>query len=161
MTVWVFAMVAVAGGLGSALRAAVDAAVHQAAVHQAAQRTERRSAQQYLRRTGRSAAQSPRSIALPLGTAVVNVSGSFLLGVVTGSAVAGVLPTEWQAVVATGLLGGYTTFSTASLETVRLVQAGRFGAGLLIGFGVLVLSVAAAWAGLAIAAVTIGAAAAT
>ena len=48
----------------------------------------------------------------------------------------------------TGLLGGYTTFSTASVETVRLLQQRRYAASLGYGLGVLVLSVAAALLGL-------------
>lgn len=59
--------------------------------------------------------------ALPLGTLLVNVTGSFLLGLVLGifddgGAVA--------TVVGTGLLGGYTTFSTASVEAVSLALRG-------------------------------------
>ncbi|WP_029145270.1 fluoride efflux transporter FluC [Microbacterium luticocti] len=81
----------------------------------------------------------------PLGTTVINVTGSFLLGVVTGLA-AGLGP--WAVVLGTGLLGGYTTFSTASYETVRLAQQGRWRAAAMNGFGMLVLALLAAWFGL-------------
>jgi CrcB protein len=62
------------------------------------------------------------------------------------------MPEAVLLVLGSGLLGGYTTFSTASVETVRLLQQRRPGASLLYGVGVLVLSVAAALVGLALAA---------
>ena len=86
---------------------------------------------------------------LPWGTALINVSGSFLLGLVTGLVTRG-MPEEVLVVVGTGLLGGYTTFSTASVETVRLLMQRRYAASLGYGLGVLVLSVAAALLGLAL-----------
>jgi CrcB protein len=84
----------------------------------------------------------------PLGTTVINVSGSLLLGLVTGLALTHGLPAEWRAVLGTGFLGGYTTFSTASYETVRLAQQRRYRAALINGFGMMVLAVAAAGLGL-------------
>jgi CrcB protein len=87
-------------------------------------------------------------IAYPLGTTVINVTGSFLLGLVTGLALAHGLPAEWRAVLGTGFLGGYTTFSTASYETVRLAQQRRYRAAYVNGVGMLVLALAAAGLGL-------------
>lgn len=87
-------------------------------------------------------------VAFPLGTTVINVTGSFLLGLVTGLALVHGLPPEWRAVLGTGFLGGYTTFSTASYETVRLAQQRRYRAALLNGVGMLVLALAAAGLGL-------------
>lgn len=84
----------------------------------------------------------------PFGTSVINVSGSFLLGLVTGLALAHVLPDEWRLIMGTGFLGGYTTFSTASFETVRLAQQGRYAAALGNGVGMLVAALLAAGAGL-------------
>jgi CrcB protein len=84
----------------------------------------------------------------PLGTTVINVSGSLLLGLVTGLALTHGLPTEWRVVLGTGFLGGYTTFSTASFETVRLAQQRRYRAALINGFGMMVLALAAAGLGL-------------
>ena len=69
---------------------------------------------------------------LPWGTAIINVSGSFLLGLLTGLATRG-MPQEVLVVAGTGLLGGYTTFSTASVETVRLLQQRRIAASLVYG----------------------------
>jgi len=55
---------------------------------------------------------------------------------------------DWQLVLGGGLLGGYTTFSTASVETVRLLQERRYVPALVVGLGMLVASVAAAGLGL-------------
>jgi len=60
----------------------------------------------------------------------------------------GVLAGEWQWALGTGFLGGYTTFSTASFETVRLLQERRLGAGLLNAVGQLVAATALAGLGL-------------
>lgn len=88
------------------------------------------------------------AVSFPLGTTVINVTGSFLLGLVTGLALAHGLPPEWRAILGTGFLGGYTTFSTASYETVRLAQQRRYRAALFNGVGMLVLALAAAGLGL-------------
>ncbi|MDQ0756593.1 CrcB protein [Arthrobacter sp. B3I4] len=90
--------------------------------------------------------------ALPVGTIAINVTGSFLLGLVAGAVIVHAAPVELQAIAGTGFLGGYTTFSTASFETVRLVQSGRTGLALLNGLGTAVAAVGAAAAGLALAA---------
>jgi fluoride exporter len=85
-----------------------------------------------------------------LPTAVVNVSGSLLLGVVAGLALRHGLPASWAAVLGTGYLGGYTTFGTAGTETVRLIQEGRYAVAAATAVGPLVLSVAACAAGLVV-----------
>ena len=84
----------------------------------------------------------------PVGTVVVNVTGTFVLGLVTGLTLAHVVPEELRLVVGTGFCGGYTTFSTASFETVRLVEQRRVGAALLNGVGTLVVTVCVAGLGL-------------
>ncbi|MGN6425842.1 MAG: fluoride efflux transporter CrcB [Leifsonia sp.] len=88
------------------------------------------------------------AVSFPLGTTVINVTGSFLLGLVTGLALAHGLPPEWRAILGTGFLGGYTTFSTASYETVRLAQQRRYRAALFNGVGMLLLALPAAGLGL-------------
>jgi CrcB protein len=60
---------------------------------------------------------------LPVGTAVVNVSGSLVLGFVAGLAMYHGLPSTPETVLASGFCGSYTTFSTFAYETVRLVEA--------------------------------------
>ncbi len=57
----------------------------------------------------------------PLGTFVVNVSGSFVLGLLTGLAVTG----DAVLIEGTGFLGSFTTFSTWMLETERLEEDGE------------------------------------
>jgi CrcB protein len=80
----------------------------------------------------------------PVGTTLINVSGSLLLGLVLGATVGRLLPETVQLVVGTGFLGGYTTFSTAAVETVVLAQRRRWAAAVCNGLGMLVLAVAAA-----------------
>jgi fluoride exporter len=89
--------------------------------------------------------------ALPVGTIAINVTGSFLLGLVAGAVMVHAAPVELQAIAGTGFLGGYTTFSTASFETVRLIQSRRTGLALLNGVGTAVAGIGAAAAGLALA----------
>ena len=88
--------------------------------------------------------------ALPLPTMIINVSGSFLLGVLAGTGLGSALPAGWALVCGTGFLGGYTTFSTASSETARLIQAGRLRAAVVVGLGTAVVALAAAGGGLAL-----------
>jgi CrcB protein len=63
---------------------------------------------------------------LPWGTFVINVTGSLLLGFLTGLSLANRLPDIDKALLATGFCGAYTTFSTFTFETVRLIEDGRF-----------------------------------
>lgn len=118
-------LVALAGGLGAVARFELDSSV--------ARRT---------RPGGRS---------VPLGTVVVNVSSCLLLGLLTGWVASHAGLDDVKTVLGVGFLGGYSTFSTASVEGARLLRAGRVGAGLLHAGGMLLLSLAAAWLGLAIA----------
>jgi fluoride exporter len=85
---------------------------------------------------------------VPWGTVFINLSGSFLLGLVAGLAGSRVLPDHWQVVLGTGFLGGYTTFSTASFETVRLAQEGRPGTALAKASGTVIGAALSAAAGL-------------
>lgn len=64
-----------------------------------------------------------RREAFPLGILVVNVSGSFLLGVLT--ALGPVIGHAWLTILGLGLLGGFTTFSTVAVDSVRLARRGR------------------------------------
>jgi CrcB protein len=84
----------------------------------------------------------------PLGTLFINVTGSFVLGLVMDYALATpALSREVRALLATGFCGGYTTFSTFSYETARLIQDGDYRrAGLYVGLSVLG-SIAGAFAG--------------
>ncbi len=87
---------------------------------------------------------------LPWATISINISGSFLLGLLAGFVLGGALPAEAQLIAGTGFLGGYTTFSTANVETVRLIQDRRPGMALINALGTLAATVPAAAAGLAL-----------
>ncbi|MFS2031941.1 MULTISPECIES: fluoride efflux transporter CrcB [unclassified Curtobacterium] len=113
-------LVAVGGGVGAALRFLLDGVV------------------------------KARVSGFPLGTVVINVSGSLVLGVLTGLGQAGTIPLPVVAVLGTGMMGGYTTFSTASVETVQLLRSGKPRLAVLNGLGMLVVSVGAAALGLLI-----------
>jgi len=80
----------------------------------------------------------------PVGTTVINLSGSLLLGVLTGVTVHQLLPPSWQLIAGTGLLGGYTTFSTASYETMRLLEERRTLAATVNALGMLLACTALA-----------------
>ncbi|HEY0249855.1 MAG TPA: fluoride efflux transporter CrcB [Gryllotalpicola sp.] len=81
---------------------------------------------------------------VPAGTVVINVSGSLLLGVLTGLVTAHAAPADLRVVLGTGFLGGYTTFSTAMVETVRLLQQRRWMAAGANGIGMMLLGLGAA-----------------
>lgn len=83
-------------------------------------------------------AKAQRVGTIPWGTFCINVMGSFLLGTLTGAA--GLLAQQWGSEAArvlalllgTGFLGGFTTFSTAMVESVKSLRAGALGhAGIL------------------------------
>ena len=118
MTALVLLVVAVGGGVGAALRFVLDGVV------------------------------KARVTRFPLGTLLINVSGSLVLGFVTGLGEAGTLAAPMVAVLGTGMMGGYTTFSTASVETVQLLRSGKTRLAVLNGLGMLVVSVGAAALGL-------------
>ncbi|HET6953965.1 MAG TPA: fluoride efflux transporter CrcB [Acidimicrobiales bacterium] len=90
--------------------------------------------------------------AFPWGTFAVNVTGCLALGVVTGLALYHDLGATTRAVVGTGGLGAYTTFSTLTYETVRLVEEGAVDDAVRNALGNLLAGGAAAAAGLALTA---------
>jgi len=92
------------------------------------------------------------SSGLPWGTVAVNVSGSLLLGLITGWMVYGGGDADAGALLGAGFCGGYTTFSTAMFDSAALVRAGRGTAALAVLLGTLAVTVAAAAAGLALVA---------
>lgn len=88
---------------------------------------------------------------LPWGTFVVNVSGSLLLGLVAGASVHHAFPATPRIWLGTGFCGAYTTFSTFTFETVRLVEEGAAAGAFLNGAASLLAGTAAAAAGLVLA----------
>ena len=89
--------------------------------------------------------------AFPYATLLVNVVGSFVLGLVAGHLENGSLGEAHRHLIAIGLLGALTTFSTFSLETVTLMKDGQHGAAALSIVLNVVLALAAARVGLAVA----------
>lgn len=93
--------------------------------------------------------------ALPVATMIVNVVGAFLLGLLL-EALARRGPDlggrrTLRLLLGTGVLGGFTTYSTFSLDTVELLGAGRFAESALTAGGTLALGTAAAVLGIAVA----------
>ncbi len=93
MSIWVWLGVGVLGGLATLVRFLLDGLISRASAS-----------------------------GLPVGTFVVNVSGAFVLGLVSGLAVSGAA----LILIGTATLGSYTTFSTWMLESHRLRDDGRF-----------------------------------
>ena len=61
----------------------------------------------------------------PWGTLFVNLTGSFLIGVLTEMFETALIPSEWRSLLTIGFIGGYTTFSTYALETLNLIREGE------------------------------------
>ena len=89
--------------------------------------------------------------ALPWGTFIVNLSGSFVLGVLFALLVErGALPGSWRGPVMIGFIGAYTTFSTLMLESYRLIEDGAWFAALVNLGGSMLLGMVAVVAGVAV-----------
>ncbi|MBL0887808.1 fluoride efflux transporter FluC [Myceligenerans indicum] len=90
----------------------------------------------------------------PWGTFTVNVLGSLAIGVVAGLVLFGGFEdgdvASWRLALATGLCGGFTTFSTAMVETVRLARSNRVRVALISTVGTLAATVVAVAAGIAV-----------
>ena len=121
MNAGLFLLVVVGGGLGASLRFVIDGLI--------------------MRRV---------TSGFPWGTFVINATGSLLLGFLTGLADSSVLDAAWLAVLGTGVMGGYTTFSTAMVDVVHMLQRRTFGRAAWNAVGMLVVTVLLAIAGLAI-----------
>lgn len=83
----------------------------------------------------------------PIGTLAVNLLGSAAIGVVYVLLERGLLHPDWRSVLMVGFLGAFTTFSTFSLDTLHLFEAGRHGAAVLyasLSFALCIAGVAAA-----------------
>ncbi|MGV9711710.1 fluoride efflux transporter CrcB [Gordonia sp. NPDC003424] len=97
------------------------------------------------------AVKTRRATTFPAATLIINLGGSLLLGVVAGLVMFHAVPADVKAVVGTGFCGGYTTFSTASFETVRLAEQRRSVLAVTNAVGSLVGSAAACALGLMLA----------
>jgi len=84
------------------------------------------------------AIQSRFLTTFPLGTLTVNILGSFAIGIVFGISEKMNLSPEWRLFLATGILGGFTTFSAFSFETLAMFRDGQLIYGLAyIGLSIL------------------------
>jgi CrcB protein len=98
------------------------------------------------------AVQHRADAVLPLGTLVVNLTGSLALGFLVGLGLYHGLDNTTQTVAGVGFLGAYTTFSTFAYETVRLVEDGSVLEAFANAAASIGLGLAAAGVGLALAA---------
>lgn len=89
----------------------------------------------------------PSRSGFPWGTLVVNVSGSFAVGLLTGLAQSSLLDAPWVFVLGGGVLGGYTTFSAPMVATAEMLMRREGGQALFNSVGMLALTVLAALAG--------------
>lgn len=88
--------------------------------------------------------------AFPWGTLAINAGGSLAMGLAAALLLDQTGPSRVTLFLMTGVLGGFTTFSTFSLETMRLVEAEAFGAAALYALGSVTLALGGLWAGLSI-----------
>lgn len=93
----------------------------------------------------------------PWSTFLINVTGSFLIGVVFGLVTEGLLSTEARLFLAVGVLGGYTTFSTFSYETLELLLDGNMRAFLFNALGQSAAGLIAVYLGLVLSRILGGA----
>jgi fluoride exporter len=89
-------------------------------------------------------------LAIPVGTLLVNVLGSFVIGVLTGMAgKSDLLTDEWRLFLMVGICGGFTTFSTFTSENLMLLHNGQIGSLFLYTSLSLILGFAAVYLGYA------------
>jgi len=87
----------------------------------------------------------------PVATFLINVTGSLLLGFLAGLVLFHGAPADVKTIGGTGFCGGYTTFSAASFETIRLAERRQHVSAAVYGVGMLLMSVSAAAVGLLLA----------
>ena len=84
----------------------------------------------------------------PFGTLLINIAGSLVIGLVFGFAVKDIgFENNWKIFLATGICGGFTTFSAFSLENFEMMQQGKYVLSLIYIFSSVVAGIAAAWMG--------------
>ena len=87
----------------------------------------------------------------PFGTFIVNVLGSFVMGLFAGYfAYRAGIPQHMRLFLTTGILGGFTTFSTLSLDAALLIERNQFGSAIGYVVGSVAAGVAALFFGLAV-----------
>jgi fluoride exporter len=95
------------------------------------------------------AIQSAASSGFPWGIFMVNISGGFAMGIIVELAALKLsMSPELRAFLTIGILGGYTTFSTFSLDSVLLIERGSYVSAAIYIAGSAILSILALFAGL-------------
>ena len=85
----------------------------------------------------------------PYGTLVINVTGSFLIGLVFAVLTQRTQwSPNWRYLIPIGFIGGYTTFSSFEFETLRIIQDGQLGLGLLYVAASVIIGFIAVWGGM-------------
>jgi fluoride exporter len=85
----------------------------------------------------------------PYGTLVINVTGSFLIGLIFAVLTAKTSwSPNWSYLILIGFIGGYTTFSSFEFETLRTIQGGQIGLGLLYVAVSVIIGFIAVWGGM-------------
>jgi len=92
--------------------------------------------------------QSKFLSAFPIGTLTVNIIGCLLVGLIFGLSERANIPSEWRLFLVTGLIGGFTTFSAFSIESVALLRDGQYlylfayvSASVILGFAATLLGI--------------------
>lgn len=83
----------------------------------------------------------------PFNTLAINIVGSFVLGVVAALVPSNLITREWTLLLGVGLCGGFTTFSTFSVEALYLLQLNKVGLAALYTVASVIGGCAAAWGG--------------
>ena len=94
--------------------------------------------------------QQKFSSSFPFGTLVVNIIGCFLIGIILGLTDKGNLTQEWRLFFATGIIGGFTTFSAFSGETINMLQDGQLWYAILYIAVSLIVGLIATFIGISI-----------
>jgi fluoride exporter len=90
-----------------------------------------------------------KSSSFPLATFTVNIAGSFVIGLVLGTALKSpYFDANWRLFLATGICGGFTTFSAFTAEGVQLLQQQRYSVFFLYFALSIVLGLGATWLGI-------------
>jgi CrcB protein len=84
-------------------------------------------------------------------TFLINVIGSLIIGIIIALNLKHGINDQWKLFLATGVCGGFTTFSSFSIENLQLIQQGKFGLSLLLILSSVFISIIAAYIGYKIA----------
>ncbi len=100
--------------------------------------------------------QSRLGSTFPWGTMIINVTGSFVIGLFMGMFSTLNWSQGWRQFIAVGILGGYTTYSSFAYEAVNLLREREYVPALFYVEGSALLTVFGAWAGLVVARLSLG-----